>query len=264
MVVQILRGIKNYNITAKGTKVTSSISSECEFTITGIQRETQNKILKKCSPGTIGSSNGVTVYLDVGRESYGAAQYFKGDVYRAYPIGKPDMGIRLKCLTGYANKRTTVQRGGLAEFTSLKQIATWVAADCGYSLSFEITDKKIRSYSFTGSAHESLIHLEKLADAEVYVDNDTLYVKEQATKASGKVIYSVNNTDANLLSAQATETGVVVKMLFNPNVTIGSVIDLTSELNPAIDGQYSIYKLNFDVSKRGTEFYLTVEGMKYA
>ncbi|QIQ61325.1 hypothetical protein V039C_0047 [Vibrio phage V039C] len=253
---------ENYAIHAKGTKVSAALSSQCDITITGLKSETQNYILQNCRPGFINSGKRVRVELEVGRESYGVSPYYSGDVFRAFPVPKPDIGINLKCLIGYVNKRKIVSRGGLGEFTSLRQIATWVAEDNGYKLSFQITDRNVRSYSFTGSAQASIENLEALANAEVFVDNDTLYVKPQGELAKGRIVYQVNNRYRNLIQAQATEYGVIVKMLFHPDVTIGSVIDLESELNPSINGQYTVFRANFDIKKRGTEFYLTAECLR--
>lgn len=250
---------ENYQIHAKGTKVSSTLSSECDIMITGLKSETQNYILQNCRPGSIGSGKRVKLDLEVGRESYGTASYYSGDVFRAHPIPKPDIGINLKCLVGYANKRKIVSRGGLGLYTSLRKIATWVAADNGYKLSFQIPDRNIRSYSFTGSAQDSLEQLESLANSEVFVDGETLYVKRQGELARGRIVYQVSNRYRNLIQAQATEFGVIVKMMFHPDVTIGSVIDLESDLNPSINGQYTVFRAGFDVKKRGTEFYLNVE-----
>ncbi len=166
---------EGYKITAKGTKVTSAIASDVDIAITGLKEETRNYILQSSKPGSALTKDTVSVILEVGRESYGASVYFKGDVFRSAPLPKPDIGVSLRCIIGYNNKRKIVQRGGLDELTSLRQIAEWVASDNGYNLSFEITDKNIRSYSFTGSAHDELKNLENLANSDVYVDNGTLY-----------------------------------------------------------------------------------------
>lgn len=251
-----------YQIHAKGVKVSSIMSAECDITITGIKEESRNYILKAASPGSINSGNRVRVYLEVGRESYGTASYYSGDVFRARPTSKPDLGVNLSCLVGYSNKRKIVSRGGLGLYTPLRQICTWVAEDNGYKLSYQIPDRNIRSYSFTGSAQKSLEELEELANAEVFVDSDTMYVKRKGDLAKGKIIYGVSNKFKNLIQADATEYGVIVKMLFHPDVTVGSVINLESELNPSINGQYSVFRVNFDIKKRGTEFYLTLECFK--
>lgn len=252
---------ENYKVHAKGTKVSAAMSSQCDISIQGISAETRNFILQSTNPGRTGTRKSVKVKLEVGRESYGAALYYRGDVYRSFPIGRPDMGVTLKCLVGYGNKSVIVQRGGSEELTLLSQIATWVASDNGYQLSFEVTDRYIKSYSFTGSAMDSITKLEDLCDCDVYIDNGTLYIKESTESASGTTKYKVNNDNANLLSAMATESGVSVSMMFHPAVTIGSEIALESDLNPSINGSYVIYKADFDVEKRGTNFYLNVEAL---
>ena len=58
---------------------------------------------------------------------------------------------------------------------------------------------------------------------------------------------------------EGTENGVKVMMLFDPQTQIGSKLSLTSEINPVLDGDYNIYKLEFDISSRDTQFYLTAE-----
>lgn len=251
---------EGYQIHAKGVKVSSTMAAECDISITGIKEETMNYILQNCRPGSINSSKRVRVDLEVGRESYGTASYYAGDVFRARPMPKPDRGVSLKCLVGYSNKRKIVNRGGLGLYTSLRQIATWVASDNDYRLSFEIPDRNVRSYSFTGSAQQSLENLSVLApDSEVFVDGGTLYIKRKGELAKGRIVYRVSNKLGNLIQADATEYGVIIKMMFHPDVTIGSVIDLESELNTSINGQYSVFRGNFDLKKRGTEFYLTAE-----
>lgn len=255
---------EDYHITAKGLKLSNAIASNCEFTIQGIDSESRNRILTYANPGLTVDRQLVKAFLEVGRESYGASRYYSGDVFRAYPLPKPDMGLRLKCLVGYNNKRKIVNRVGIGALTSLRQIAQWVAQDNGYKLSFQINDKQIRSYSFTGSAHNEISNLESLADSEVYVDNGTLYIKNVGQLAAGEIEYDVNNENGTLLEASATESGVSVRMMFHPAINVGSVINLTSELNPSINGRYTIYKVNFSITKRDTDFYLNLDGVPYA
>jgi hypothetical protein len=255
----VITWYKDYAISASGTKVSSSMAAECNITILGLKKETRNQILQACKPGISVARKRVRVYLDVGRQSYGASTYYAGDVFRAKPTTKPDLGVQMRCLVGWSKKNSIVQRGGLAEYTSLRQIATWVAEDNGLKLSYEINDKQIRSYAFTGSAQEAIFNLELLSNSEVFVDNETLYVKNTDAKAKGRSIFQVNAQNGSLISAEATETGVVVNMMFHPDVTVGSVIDLESEIDPSINGQYTVFKAGFNVSKRSTEFYLKVE-----
>lgn len=251
-----------FYIRATGKKLTSTIGGECKITILGLNADTRNTILRNCNRQFVTDKQTISVKLMVGRESYGASLYYQGDVFRATPAPKPDIGVVLRCIVGHLNKTNYVTRSGSSKYTSLKQIATWTAADNGYSLQFQIDDKNILSYSFSGSADEELKDLRNLVgDADVYVDNGTMFVKNSTDAANGTTIYNVSVADGNLLSAEATESGVDVQLLFNPNLTIGSKIKLTSTINSSLNGTYTIIALDFDVSKRDQSFNMKVSGI---
>ena len=58
---------------------------------------------------------------------------------------------------------------------------------------------------------------------------------------------------------KGTENGIKASMLFDSVSQIGSQLSLTSEINPILDGEYSIYKLEFDITSRDGAFYLNAE-----
>lgn len=245
-------------IEAKGIKISSTINAACDVLILGLSTETRNFILRETRPNTPNKKR-VSVELLVGRESYGGASYYKGDVFRSSATPKPNLGIMLKCITGYNAKSKIVSRSS-EEMTKLSQIAKVVAQDNGLSLSFEITDQNIRSYSFTGSASQSLINFQRLSNSDVFVDGGTMFVKEQSKAARSRVIYNVNDGNGNLIESTGTEAGAKIKMLFNPSVNIGSVVNLESELNPQLNGRYILFKVEFEITSRAQPFYLIVEG----
>ena len=61
---------------------------------------------------------------------------------------------------------------------------------------------------------------------------------------------------------EATERGVKVKILYDLETDLGGQIDLTSELNPALDGSYTIYKIDFDLASRDTPWYFDIEASR--
>lgn len=243
-------------IEAKGRNFANPSMGDCDITVLGLSRDIRNYILRNTKPLTPNAKR-VSVALEVGRESYGTHTRYTGDVFRSQLIGKPDVGVRLICRTGFNNKRKLVTRSG-SELTKLSSICKWIADDCGYGLSFEIQDRNIRSYSFTGSAQAQLTQLEDLADAEVYVDNDVMYVKDEGEPARGQQIREVN-VDMGLLEAGASENGVKISMLYDPVTTIGTHVKLTSEMNPSLDGDYVVFKSEYHVANRAEPFYLNVE-----
>lgn len=245
-------------IEAKGVKVSNTINAACDITIIGLSTETRNFILRETRPTTPNRKR-VLVELLVGRDSYGTTSYYKGDVFRSTATPQPNLGVFLRCVTGFFNKNKIVQQPSL-ELTNLSQIALIVANDNGYGLSFEIQDVKIKSYSFTGSAMQSLINFQSLSQSDVYVDNDTMFVKESGKAAKSRILYEANSKNGNLLESTGTESGAKIKILFNPSVNIGSRIRLTSTLNPQLDGDYLLFKVSFHITSRANPFELEVEG----
>ena len=245
------------SIEAKGIKASETVMNQCEVTILNLKREDRERILKVSNP-FFQTGKRISIIIEAGRVSYGTTTLYTGTVFRSIATPKPNMGVSLKCIQGFDNKAKIVSRSA-TEVTDLSTIAAWVAEDNGYSLSFEITDKKIARYSFTGSAQASLLQLQALTDgASVYVDNETLYVNDKGVPASGLPI-RVLDKSTGLISAEGTEYGAKIKMLFDSVTRIGGQIDLTSELNPSLSGSYKVRKLPFHISSRGQPFYYVAE-----
>ena len=118
-----------------------------------------------------------SLILEVGRDSYGTSVLYTGDIFRVQPTQKPDLGIVIRCLAGYFNKSKIVSRSA-PESSKLSVIAKAVADDNGLGLSFEVTDRNIANYNYTGSAEAQLKKLADLAIADVYQDNGILYIKD--------------------------------------------------------------------------------------
>ncbi len=243
-------------IEAKGQNFASPAMGECDITVLGVTRDVRDYVLQNTKPLNRNAVR-VGVVLEVGRESYGTHTRYTGDVFRSEMIGKPDVGLRLICRTGYFNKSKMVTRSG-SELTKLSSICQWVADDCGYGLSFDIDDRNIGSYSFTGSAQSQLEQLEKLCDAEVFVESGTIHVKQTGEPATGKAL-RLANVQNGLLQAGPSEAGVKIDMLYDPVTTIGTQVDLESSLNPSIDGSYIVYRSAYHVANRADPFYLNVE-----
>jgi hypothetical protein len=249
---------ENLWIEAKGIKVSSSVSASCDITIIGLSSETRNYILQETLP-TNPNSDRILVELQVGRESYGATSYYKGEIFRSRPTQKPNLGVVLRCITGFNNKQKLVSKTA-GDLTKLSVIAQGVAADNGLTLEFSTTDKNIRSYAYTGSASGAINNLEQIANVETFVDNGILYVMDRTESVKTSVEFDISNSLGNLILSSGTESGVSIQCLFHPDINIRSVVNLESELNPQLTGKYTLYDVQFDVSSRGQAFYLSLEG----
>ena len=245
------------SIEAKGIKTSETVMAQCDVTILNLSREHRERILKETNP-FFRTGPRISITVEAGRVSYGTTLLYKGSLFRSSAAPKPNLGVILKCIQGFDNRAKIVSRSA-TEVTDLSSIALWVAEDNGYNLSFEIADKKIARYSFAGSSQAALSQLEALASgANVYVDNDTLYVKDANKPAKGLPVRILDKS-TGLISAEGTEYGAKIKMLFDSVTKIGGQIDLTSEINPSLSGSYVVRKLPFHITSRGQPFYYVAE-----
>lgn len=258
--IQVGDSIKFYDglsIYAKGSKFTSTNQGNATVTILNVNRETREYLLRVANPFNKNNQR-KSLILEVGRDSYGTSVLYTGDIFRVQPTQKPDLGVVIRCLTGYFDKNKIVSRSA-PESSKLSAIAGAVADDNELALSFEVSDRNIANYNYTGSAEAQIKKLAELAIADVYVDNGILYVKDTSKPKKGASTRVLNKKTGMVGVPEGTENGVKVSMLFDPLTQIGSKLSLTSEINPVLDGDYNIYKLDFDISSRDTQFYLTVE-----
>jgi hypothetical protein len=58
---------------------------------------------------------------------------------------------------------------------------------------------------------------------------------------------------------EVTEQGVKVKFLFDSVTKLGGAVRITSVLNPSANGYYVIFKLEFDLTSRDNNFYMTAQ-----
>lgn len=252
----VAKWYEGLSIEAKGIKVSNSIMGQCEVVILNLSRESREQILKETNP-FLQRGKVISIIVEAGRVSTGTTTLYTGTVFRSQSTPKPNVGVRLTCIQGFDNRAKIVSRSA-SEITDVSSIAAWVAEDNGYNLSFEIPDKKIARYSFTGSAQAALDQLEALTGADVYVDNKTLYIKEVEAPAKGLPVRILDKY-SGLISAEGTEYGCKVKMLFDTVTRIGGQIDLTSEINPSLNGSYVVRKLPFHVTSRDVPFYYIAE-----
>jgi len=254
-----LKSFEDLKINAIGTRFANDICNECEITIVNLDRETRDYLLTETSPYiTKGKRrNPKRCYLDIGRKSTGTFRFFSGEVVAGIITQPPDIGLTLKSLTG-AYMLYAMLSVNHAKNTNLSEIAKQVAKNINASLVFQAKDKNIGNYSYTGSAYGQVQKLNEMGDVNAFLDNDTLYVKDKDKPLNGNVRV-LNASNGMIGIPQVTEQGVSVKMLADNTVQLGGSIKIESELNPAANGTFTIYRLTFDVSNRDNNFYYDVE-----
>lgn len=247
------------DIRATGTKGASAKQNEFEVTVSNLSRDVRNYILTETSPFNKNRTP-KRLIVEAGRVSSGATRVFFGDITKSSPTQPPDIGLSMTAQTGAFKKGELVARSGLAR-EPLSSIAARVASDLDAKLTFEATDKNIANWSFSGAALRQIDALAQAGNVDAYLDDQSLVVKnrDDALKNRVKII---DATSGMIGIPEATERGVSVECLFDSQADLGGAISLTSELNPSLNGNYTIYEIRYNLASRAQPWYMTIEAMR--
>lgn len=261
--IQVNGGTKVYSaplmIKATGTKYANALQNEAEIILTNLDRETQDYILTETSPYNLNRTS-KQVTIAAGRQSYGTSIIYIGNVVTSHLTQPPDIGVILKCLTGNFLKGNILARNQPGQVT-LKQLSSQIAQDSNTLLNFQATDRNISNYNFSGAASQQVELLGSFGGINAFIDDNTLIVKNALVPLTGK--NKIVNASTGMIGIpEFTEWGIKVKFLLDNQTTIGGALTITSQLYPAINGVYVIYKLGFDIATRDTPFYYIAEAAR--
>lgn len=243
-------------MTASGTKYANANQNECEVKITNLDQATRDYLLTETSPFNKNKRRKILT-VEAGRKSTGYSLVFAGDITNAVGAQPPDITLTLKAATGDHAKGDIIatSQPGVAP---LQNIAAKVAQDLGASLAFQAKPKQISNYSFTGSKVKQIEQLGAMGRVNAYLDDTTLVVKEFNAPLEKRT--RELNLDTGMIGIpEFTEQGIKVKMLFDNQTVLGGGINITSKLNPAANGLYTVFKLGFELASRDTPFYYIAE-----
>ena len=248
-------------ITAKGSKFASVTQNETEITIANLDKETRDFLLTEGTPfNRLRNTSRPRIYIEAGRESYGYVGVFDGDITVTSVSQPPDIITTIKALTSNFQKGNIVSTTA-PKMSSISSIAQTVGGQLGLTVDFQATDKNVSNYRYDGAALGQIDKINEFGGVDVYVDDDSLVVKDKGVPLTGRT--RLLNMDSGLVGIpQFTEFGIKVSFLFDGDTALGSSLQVESEIYPAANGLYDIYRLGFDLANRDTPFYLHAEARK--
>ena len=248
-----------FKLDASGTKYGNALQNEATVTITNLDKATQDYILTQTSPFNFNKTP-KTCIVEAGRESYGTAVIYRGNIIKSVVSQPPDIGVTLSCLTGNFLKGNIITRNA-SGVTSFSQICAGISQNLGTVLDFQATDRNISNYSFGGGALNEVELLGSTGGVNAFIDDNTLIVKNAFIPLTG--ITRVLSAETGMIEIPVfTEQGIKVKMLLDNQTRLGGGLRITSNIYPAVNGEYVIYKLGFQISSRDTPFYYIAEAAR--
>lgn len=254
-----LRSYTDLDISASGSKVSNEIPNEFTIQLNNLKAETRNKILTETNILDRSLKN-KKIYLYAGRDSIKPTLIFKGDIRQATPSQPPNINLTIITYTGDTAKyEATVRSGG--EMIKLSTLSKQIANGLGLNLIFQATDKQIGSYTYAGSKTKEVEKLNQVGGVNAYIDDDNLIVRNKNVPLKGNIV-NIDKNNGMIGLPQINERGINLKIMFNPQVVVGSEINVKSEINPIATGRYTVYKITYDLQNRNQSFYMTLEATK--
>lgn len=256
----VVKTFDDLRIVAFGTKYANALQNEAVITIYNLTKADRDYILTETSPYNQNPTSKI-VRLYAGRESYGTELVFIGNVVTSSISQPPDIGVTLKCLTGNFQKGNVLVRQYGATIP-LRTLSQQIADDIGLALKYQATDKNISNYAFSGAALNQIEILGAYKGINVFIDNNYLVVKDAFTPLANTPS-RILNIDTGLIGIPTfNEQGIRAKYLLDQKTVLGGTLEVTSELNRAVNGDYVIYKLGFQITNRDTPFYYIAEAAR--
>ncbi len=254
-----LKTYDNLTISARGTKFANALQNEADIRVVNLSKTDREYLLTETSPFNRNRTP-KRIILDAGRRSTGIARVFVGDISSCLLSQPPDVTLTFKALTGQFQKGQILARSQ-ASSVSLSSLAQQVAKDLNLTLCFEATDKSIANYTFAGSALKQVERLNEVGGINAYIDNQTLFIKNNHMPLRGEVRVLSEKTGM-IGIPEITEHGLKVKCLLDNKTHLGGALRIESKLNPAASGQYFIFKLHFEIANHDTPFYWIAEAKR--
>lgn len=239
-------------VRAAGTKYANPLQNDCTVTISGLNRATRDYILTETSPYNENRTPKRLV-VEAGRVSTGMFRLFVGDIVSSEQAPPPDLDLTIKAMTQNAQAGNVISTSAGPQ-TALSALARKVASDLALDLVFQAADKQIGNYMHTGSALAQVQRLQEAGGVSAFIDDANLIVKDAMAPLSGRV--RILNKNSGMVGIpKANEKGLTVEFLIDPDTALGGALRIQSELNKALNGDYVITQLGFDVTSHETPFF---------
>jgi len=240
-------------IYVKINKSTDTKQNSCSVEIDNMLLDTVDYLVTETSPWNP-SQKPKLISIRAGRQSTGVENIYNGDVVQADPSMPPDRKLTMKALTQDGAKYKWTSRAS-PKTIQLSELCKHVASDYSLALRFEAKDKTVANYVYNGSTAQQIKKLEQVGDVDCFIDDDFLVVKDYGKGTKGDV--RLISKDTGMIGNPAPDDkGVKVRMLFDPSIKLGQQIEIRSEVNKSVNGQYVIYNMAISLTTHDNDWYL--------
>lgn len=200
-----------------------------------------------------------------GRESYGGSACYMGNVIKCSLLPPPDIGVVIEVATNQIDKTKWVTYWPKAPVT-YGSLCRWAADQLDLvpeiHLPTELDNAPVRNFlgGNQGVLEALPVYIQRYYPDQVvaFIDDKSLVVKpiEEVVPSLGVVELGYGTQLPFIGIPEWTEFGIKGKVLFTPSIRLGCGVKARSIMNPTIDGDYVVGKLDYELTSRQTPFYV--------
>lgn len=213
------------------------------------------------------SPHWIPVIVEAGYRTYNSENtslVFKGEVALVEPgAPPPNMSVRITAYTNQINKTKFITQPALASAT-LAEYVQWCSDAMGLT-SKPVIDTSYNNQVITNPSVSTHIAAALVIDIQnayrqdvvAYIDDGVLIVKDAAKAIN---VSQISDVRTFVGTPSWTEWGVEFLTMFDPTIRLGQAANLTSVMNPSVNGNYVLTELDYDLSSRDRAFYVRGSG----
>lgn len=260
---------EDFEITFTGSKNVFSTQNYARLEIKNVRREMRSSMMSQFNQFTQRTKQTPFLPVDImaGRVSYGPSLVYSGNVIKCSMSTPPDIGLIMELATNQIDKTRWVQYWPKLPI-SMKELCEWAAQVLGLTPEINLPPD-IASAPIPNFLGGQMITLEALPIyiQRYYPDRMVVFIDDDALVASGigDVVQSRGTIQVGYNSGSPwigipewTEFGIKGKILYTPSLKLGCAIQAKSVMNPSIDGDYVVGKIEYEITSRDTPFYATI------
>lgn len=267
---------EGFQLTCRTKKNVLAVQNQCTITIANLTAERRNFLLGYFTQweNRNYSQPFVPIDLRIGRASNPRqlTTIFRGAVLETSIGSPPDITLNIKCQTSLIDMNissTGFVTKTVARLSTHRQLCQWAADLVNMPLVYEVTiplptipastNAAIIQKAYSLTAVVGMLanfHKDKVC---VFVDDGQLIVTEWGRALRGEIL-EVNASVGLIGIPMVTQWGVQFTTLADVPIRLASAVNLYSELNPAVNQNWIMTQVDYDLSSRDNNWYATWSG----
>lgn len=235
-VSSFIGGLNSYNITGLRTSVRivnsgSPVGCEAQVRVWGLNQSLMNQF------STLGlvfnqvPKNVLTV--NAGDEETGLSAVFRGTILYAYGdySNQPDVPFIFDCYLGAAESTAQAKSSSFTGSTDVKTIISGIARQMGFSFRDYGVNVKLSKPYLYGSLWDQLDRVARHANISWGIEGaNTVAIWEKGKNKDTPSVPLVSPATGMIDYPAFTQQGIIVKTLFNPEISFGGLIRVESDV----------------------------------